>query len=354
MPGADQAQPVSLKWKVAKDINQPSLVNPYRYIIYENTQYDVLNSHLKTLKLYIYSDGNYYILGNYPSKKLHDECLQINFAQDHPKNLLEVNNTKDKKKLTQFVELLDQYEALDNIQIEFCNHLGIAIAINPEEEIAQAVSLLTENGQFNDAIIKARKAQLDGYYVVIWELANALHLDLKFEKKRLVELYESISEENPHYKEANDRLISCYSKDFFSNVDDPYYFLERQLDAALKANDNDDHQSLIDQLFHQLCGYAGMTPIRGMKGDINTLTSLAKREREKNDKMKEQDIKLENLNKKNLELQNENTRLKQEIAALKKIGTDRSPQSTLTIFGQQKRNPQLPSVQFNRPHSKSF
>src|SRR3990167_1047221 len=301
MPGADQAQPASLKWKVAKDINQPSLVNPYRYIIYENTQYDVLNSHLKTLKLYIYSDGNYYILGNYPSKKLHYECLQINFAQDHPKNLLEVNNTKDKKKLTQFVELLDQYEALDNIQIEFCNHLGIAIAINPEEEIAQAVSLLTENGQFNGAIIKARKAQLDGYYEVIWELANALHLDVSFEKKRLVELvglYESISEKNPHYKEANDRLIVYYSKDFFSNVDDPYYFLERQLDAALKANDNDDHQSLIDQLFHQLCGYAGMTPIRGMKGDINTLTSLAKREREKNDKMKEQDIKLENLNKK--------------------------------------------------------
>jgi hypothetical protein len=90
--------------------------------------------------------------------------------------------------------------------------------------------------------------------------------------KTLISLYTSISKVNPHYTEANERLVVLYTADLFPDTS-PFLYLEKQLTAAVEAK----NKILISQIFNQLCSYKGLTPVvENLILDAESLIALAR------------------------------------------------------------------------------
>lgn len=115
----------------------------------------------------------------------------------------------------------------------------------------------------------------DRFHELMWSFCETMHLEVqphhhdKLPSEILVNLYEMIQPENPHYTEAQERLVSLYQP---SPKDPDRAYMEKQFEAALKAKE----YILADRLFDQMCGYTSFLPhFTQVKPDNRTLLALA-------------------------------------------------------------------------------
>lgn len=190
----------------------------------------------------------------------------------------------------QFIDIIDQFYPLGWLKAELYPLLGIR---ENENEIANEISELVENGNFDPAIALAKKWQSESYHEVMWALVNRLHEDNLVNEKKLIDLYQSIPSKSPYYRDANERLIILCSKENFPGHEEtPFYYLEKQLDLAVKAENN----RLTSQIFHTLSDNTGLKMNDQTSNLADILIEAAATQRE---------------------LKNENRRLKQENDTLK-------------------------------------
>jgi hypothetical protein len=247
------------------------------------------------------SEGWFQIFAYGVSSELYNEALKYSFIvpvvqtasrilSPGNKGIMGVCTTTDKEKIKVFADLIDKYAPLNEKKYLLYKQIGIR---TPEEILAEAVSNQVIEGNFSKAIELAINHQKDGYFEIIWELANSLHQHMTFDKQLLINLYKAITKTNSHYKEANSRLVILYPCLSYTK---PYDCLEEQLKAAIESED----QTTIDQIFHQLCGNKGLNlKVTDVKGDSKTLIYLAEQ--------------IRNLSIENTNLKNENALLKKDL-----------------------------------------
>lgn len=201
--------------------------------------------------------------------------------------------TKDREKLFQFFEILIKLdESFSQVKDEIFKYLAIA---NPEQDLADEISVLLDKKKINEAISRAIEFQKEGHVETIWWLADTLTPSIMnpadpAEFVMLIKLLKAISEDNPHYQEANERLFVITSTSKPSSSDEEKIMdLEKRFDYAVKSK----NKTLIDLSFHQLCGNKGMIPvIMNIQGETATLLTLAKTIRDLDRKVKDQQAEI--------------------------------------------------------------
>ena len=143
------------------------------------------------------------------------------------------------------------------------------------------------------AIANVIDAQTNKNYRPIWDLTLAYKDDFFSEEpqknitlEQLIQLYQSISIDNPHYADANFEL--CSLPDLVErNEENNYALLQQKFRYAFRSG----HQALIDNFYNELCG-RGMTSekIEGIKGDEDILIAVANQLNEANKKLKALDV----------------------------------------------------------------
>lgn len=240
------------------------------------------NNSNQELRIFGFPNGTKQIEYCNPSDALFKECIheRQGFTSYNQKTYVAIYPTDNIAKLKELIEVINKHDSLDEIRDEVFTCLGIR---KPEEELAVEVSKLTEEGEFEKAVELAKQYQQEGYFEIIWELGETLHKDPNMEPSILVNLYQAISTQNPHYKEANEKLYVLSESPKIGKqevLQKDYFTLEKQFDLANKS----DKQNLIDQGYHRLCGYDDLSPIlRDVKGDTQTLIATARQLRAKNE-----------------------------------------------------------------------
>lgn len=185
---------------------------------------------------------------------------------------------KFEEKVKNFLSLLEKYGSVD---VKTQKHILETIGMRkPEQDMTEEVNILMEEGKFNEAISFSKLKQSEGHYEIIWEVANNLtHPQLPIDEQiKLIDLYESILPENPHYAEANERLVALYTTETCKKTEEAV--LESKLIAAVHSK----NLRLTNQIFHQLCGYKDLQPTVSFSQvmDAPALISLAKQLRSAN------------------------------------------------------------------------
>ena len=157
-----------------------------------------------------------------------------------------------------------------------------------EKEISEEVMKLYKSGNIDEAIKKAVAIQTtDRYYNVIVELISQIENDLKSSSSSVTEqnLYDLcglVDTNNPHYKMSNEKKLTILQAQN-SNEHDQISLLEEKLTVAIYSQD----YYLAGIIFHELCGEKGQPSIKEIKGDPETLFTIAAKMREMNIKIQE-------------------------------------------------------------------
>ena len=206
---------------------------------------------------------------------------RVRFAYDHE------NQNQHANDIAKFISLfLDQHNLWGTkISTELHSLCGLR---KPEKEISDSLVAMVNDNNIEGAIAESQKYQRDMYYEAIWELAVYLSglvdiNDTKISIDKLHDLYDSISEKNPHFKEAQDAMQQILMQKPV-NKDNEIHLLEKKFKIALST----DQTVLADRLFDQLCGrpFSSETGVNNVRGDFETLCQIASQMRAMNEKIK--------------------------------------------------------------------
>lgn len=224
----------------------------------------------------------------------------------------ELESLQNVQNFEKFFDFINSKESIDpDTRKEFREIVDNKFDVRDEEQkLADEISAFIEKEDYSGAIEKVIKLQGEGHYEYIWELAEQFlqsgqnHIS----KNQLINLYESIHSSNPHYVEAQERLIPLYEND----KNDPVKCLTKKLTAATNAND----RKLEARFFTELAGF----PFSSEPKDPHDMLEIAKLLRE--------------LNAENMRLKKENEKLK-EAALSKESKRDikESPLEQNNVFG---------------------
>lgn len=165
--------------------------------------------------------------------------------------------------------------------VENRNILGrlLALILDVDPSAMDVVKELADLLDIQVAITDAIEAQTNKIYHPIWDLALDFKEDFFSESpitgitlEKLIQIFTSISVNNPHYAEATYELSQLTLRLDHNEAND-YSFLQQQFRYAFKSN----NQEYIDTVYNKLCGCDSMSSekITGINGDVNILISLA-------------------------------------------------------------------------------
>lgn len=256
-----------------------------------------------------YSGGDQVIEAVFQDKEFYKACEQLtDIRLDSGLGIMRINYSASVNyaktphdKVLEFMELLKKHGKLDD---QTCCEILQSLARKSETVIIDEINSLLEKEGVSAEEIKnthciAKNAQADGYHEAIWHLANALLAnETCVSIETMIDVWESVSKENPHFKEANFELFGLYGSDkTLPTAEEKINILEKKLVAAIYS----EQQTLIDQTFNELSGNKGlaMTIYKDLKGDAATLIALAKQIRtlsQENEKLKSYKLKAEATN----------------------------------------------------------
>lgn len=180
------------------------------------------------------------------------------------------------------------------------------------------------NLNLKDAILEAIKAQHDGYFEAIWVLAETLYKKMMGEEKSdneidpqiLYDLYKAINSNNPHFKQANDKLLGLVRTQNPA-PDEKETYLEEGFRYAFHGSDQDNKDILFNELYQK-----GPIEIREI-GTADSYIALAK-------KIKNMQLQLDELTQ--YKAKNEaRKQAKKSQATLFHVNNDRSGESNQEI-----------------------
>lgn len=168
-------------------------------------------------------------------------------------------------------------------KIECLLEIIVSVDSNTIDVVNQIYGLLGryrtgEKQDLHALIIYAKNAQNKKDYATIWELVQTYREDYSLGKTTeaspinvLIDLYEAISEDSPHYKNAQFELVGLKSLAISDGQPDKVLLAE-----LFKHAMNSGQQTLIDQLYHSMCGSLDFQPrITGINVNLETLIVIA-------------------------------------------------------------------------------
>jgi hypothetical protein len=133
------------------------------------------------------------------------------------------------------------------------------------------------SGDFTGAIEEAINLQGERYYNIIWKLANLLEekclantMENEISSQQVYDLYREIAEkeENPHFREANDKLGHLLFTQSPSSENEKIDLMNEQLRFAINAK----NYTVSSQIFHELSGGKGPAEVK----EVGTVDSFIK------------------------------------------------------------------------------
>lgn len=213
-------------------------------------------------------------------EELEKNCTETEGIYEVEKYVL-FEHVSDKNNINKIFLTLANYEDISEILDEIFIIVGITKFQFPSEEPLE----LAKKQQFDQALIKAKKYQFEGYQDAVWMLAEYLNNNKHFQEA--FEAYKAIPDNNPYSSQAAEIIVhliystlDAVSKGQLTlSAEEIITYREEQLRYALKAGP--DLQNITDQIYHALCDGEGLTPkVTNVKGDADTLIATAREMRE--------------------------------------------------------------------------
>jgi uncharacterized protein (UPF0335 family) len=193
--------------------------------------------------------------------------------------------------LIKFLNLVDKHNSISEIKDELFKSAGLK---SSKELFNEVIQNFISFDQLKQLLLDYQK---NGNYLFLWEVICLVKNDVFaagkpfFELQQLFDLLHSITPENFFFKQANSLLFEIINTQEVPSKQEKLLFLEEKFRYALQS----ESQDLADQLFNELCGYKGLTPvIKKVKGDIETLINIAKQMRELNQRVEDLEAKEKN------------------------------------------------------------
>jgi hypothetical protein len=254
--------------------------DPIKIVTYKN------QSSGRSISISVYSDGEVALFyENYPGRLMRrieqDKLLQEDI-KTYKINILATSLAllKDKKNhenIRYFLNLIHQYDPLDEIRYEIESSLGLR---HSEEEISKSLSDLTDAGDLVGAAQMAKDYQSKGYTGVVWALATSFQ-EAWVDPALIIDLCQSIPPHDPDFKEANGRLYGLCALKPGEAPTIPH--LVQQLKYAF----NSGLKKLIDYAYQALSDKDNQLTLKlkdlQWDGNVDTLVALGLDMREKNE-----------------------------------------------------------------------
>lgn len=181
-----------------------------------------------------------------------------------------------------FTKLVEFDPNLNEIIDELFNRIGYTPKTFKEKKYEDEITKFIEGNKITEAFSYAKDKRDEGYFSPTWRLAEYLFQNLETDKPNVdaqeaFELYQSIPDDNPHFIEANKKLLEfIYRQVIPIDESQKFELLEDAFRIALRSKD----QERIDQLYQEISGKKGTPTLRNIKGDEEMLIALARERRE--------------------------------------------------------------------------
>lgn len=161
-------------------------------------------------------------------------------------------NINNKKSTMLFLNVIQAFDPLDD---NLLNELFVALELNKIVKIEELIPLI-QSGKIQEAIDLAKQGQDEA----LWELGQYCENNLTNDLQKAIDCYQEIPSKNKYYQAANDKLLHLLMRFNYDGLDKTEQLNYLQLKFRCAFQSGKINQRLVDQLFHELCGYSDANP----------------------------------------------------------------------------------------------
>ena len=181
-------------------------------------------------------------------------------------------NSSQINQFNDFLKGIEKFLPIASIKKEILETIGIKAP--DKHAFYNELEQLIIKGKMNEALLKIKDNYDEHGY---WNLGNLLEKHGKYSEA--INVYQEITQENPHYQEAHIRSVDILIRYELAHPNMPHEekinHLDNKIRFLLRAG-NLGNQQLLDRLFSERCAYSSLTPlISNVKTDEDTLLALA-------------------------------------------------------------------------------
>lgn len=211
--------------------------------------------------------------GHYRSKnaRMLTDALLDNKLGMQLRTSFELIALRGDSRFIEFLKIVNQHESLTcDVYCDLLRKVGCI-----EQAAIQKMTQLVEDGQFDEAITFSEEQQREKKYEVIWSLATLLAKKLEEDcqdtvLEQLKTVYSFVSENSPHFQEANEELYNLSLNKTFESEDARARYL---FEVAMKSG----NQTLIRYSCGDLLGVGMALPpeLTDIQLNVETLVQVA-------------------------------------------------------------------------------